>query len=77
MFEVFHFDWFQAESAIKREAKRGKSFKPPKEDSGKPLEAGPSQKKFKSDLDLDALKAKVKAASGSKKAKTESTKKNK
>ena len=57
----------QAESVIKREAKRNKAFKPPKEDSGKKDEAGPENKKAKSSLDLDALKAKVKAASGGKK----------
>ncbi len=57
----------QAESVIKREAKRNKAFKPPKEDSGKKEEAGPENKKAKSSLDLDALKAKVKAASGGKK----------
>jgi hypothetical protein len=57
----------QAESAVKREEKRNKSFKPPKEDTGKKDEAGPASKKAKQDLDLDALKAKVKAASSGKK----------
>ena len=57
----------QAESAIKREAKRLKAYKPPKEDAVKKDE--PEKKKAKSDLNLDALKAKVKAASSSKKVK--------
>lgn len=60
---------FQAESAIKREEKRNKSFKPPKEDVVKREESGSASKKAKSDLDLDALKAKVKAASVKKKKK--------
>jgi hypothetical protein len=59
-----HF-YFQAESAIKREEKRSKSFKPPKEETAKSEDV--SKKAKKSDLNLDALKAKVKAASAGKK----------
>ena len=62
----------QASSAIKREAKRLKAYKPPKEDAVKKDE--PEKKKVKSDLNLDTLKAKVKAASTGKRDKKKKVK---
>ena len=44
----------QAEAAVKREEKRNKAFKPPTEKASKPVTPK------KSDLDLDAVKAKLK-----------------
>jgi len=54
----------QAEAAVKREEKRNKAFKPPSEKAAtKAAAAGTDKAGKKSDLDIDAVKAKVKKVS--------------